>query len=115
MRTHLTATICGRKQSVPFAAITHFTSGDKYVSAHHPGGELILDETLISIEAEFGQYLTRTHRGILVKTHLIEQVFKYRHNKGWEVRLAGVAELIRVSRANYKPIYGLIQARTLAA
>lgn len=115
MRTHLTASICGRKQSVPFTAITHFTSGDKYVTAHHPGGELLLDETLIGIEAEFGAYLTRVHRGILVKTHLIEHVIKHPRSKYGEARVAGIAELIRVSRTHYQNVYSLIKARRLAA
>lgn len=115
MRTHLTASICGKKHSVPFAAITHFTSGDKYVSAHHPGGELILDETLIGIEAEFGAYLTRASRFTLVKTHLIEHVIKHKQTQLAEIHITGVAETLRVSRACYPHIRSLLQARKLSA
>lgn len=115
MRTHLTASICGRKQSVPFAAITHFTSGDKYVTAHYPGGELILDESLVKLEAEFGAYLTRASRFTLVKTHLIEHVIKHAKHQLAEIHITGVAETLRVSRACYPHIRSLIQARTLAA
>ncbi|MCY1276899.1 LytTr DNA-binding domain protein [compost metagenome] len=115
MRTIITANLFGKKLSVPFSEITHFTSGDKYVSAHYPGGELILDETLIGIEEEFGQYLTRTHRRTLVKTHLIEHVIKHPVSKFAEVRVTGVQELIRVSATYYQPVCDLMKARRMAA
>lgn len=115
MRTHLTASICGKKKSVPFAAITHFTSGDKYVTAHHPGGELLLNDSLVKLEAEFGKYLTRASRFAMVKTHLIEHVIKHTKHQWAEIHITGIAETIRVSRACYPNIRSLIQARTLAA
>lgn len=102
MRTHLTSTFFRKVKTVPFSDITHFTSGDKYVIAHHADGELILDETLTSLEREFGKYLTRIHRRTLVKTHLIENVINHPIAKWAEVQLIGSQELLRVSQG-YAP------------
>ncbi|MDN6876902.1 LytTR family DNA-binding domain-containing protein [Pseudomonas citronellolis] len=111
MRTIITAQLFGKKLSVPFSEITHFTSGDKYVSAHYPGGELILDEALKRIEDEFSEYLTRTHRSALVKTHLIVHLVRHIASKRGEVQLEGVSELIPVSETCLRRVTDVIEAR----
>lgn len=115
MRTIITAQLFGKKLSIPFSEITHFTSGDKYVSAHYPGGELLLDETLTSLEREFSKYLTRIHRRTLVKTHLIENVIHHPITKWAEVQLAGSQDLLRVSQGYTQSVCRLMKERRLAA
>lgn len=72
MRTHVCAYYRGRTVRVPIEDITHFTSGDKYVTAFHPGGSLILSEALHDLEAEFGADFIRVHRSRLVRKCLIK-------------------------------------------
>lgn len=115
MRTIITAQLFGKKLSIPVSQITHFTSGDKYVTAHYPGGELLIDESLTYLEDEFRQYLTRTHRGVLVKTHLIESLVRHIESRIGEVKLEGVEQLLPVSKANIAKVGDILRARRYLA
>lgn len=115
MRTIITATLGSRKLSIPFSEITHFTAGERYVSAHYPGGELLIDESLTYLEEEFRQYLTRTHRGVLVKTHLIESLVRHIESRSGEVKLEGVEQLLPVSKANIAKVGDILRARRYLA
>lgn len=115
MRTHLTATFFRKVQTIPFADVTHFTAGDKYVTAHYPGGELILNDTLNALESEFWAYTTRVHRGALVKTHLIKAMFRDEQNKNALLRLVGVDDYIKVSRPHISEVAQIIDSRAMAA
>ncbi|WP_315809421.1 LytTR family DNA-binding domain-containing protein [Pseudomonas sp. C9-3] len=115
MRTHLTACFFRKTKSVAFAEITHFTAGDKYVTAHYPGGELVLTDTLNALETEFWAYTTRVHRGVLVKTHLIKSMFRDEQNKNALLRLVGVDDYIKVSRTHISEVAQIIDSRAMAA
>jgi DNA-binding LytR/AlgR family response regulator len=67
MRTELTEITRGQvKRSISLADLTHLRADCKYVEAHGGGKVAILDESLASLEREFGDLLLRTHRGVLV-------------------------------------------------
>ncbi|WP_373568441.1 LytTR family DNA-binding domain-containing protein [Pseudomonas sp. LJDD11] len=57
---------------IPIEQITHFKAAEKYVTAHHAGGELLLATPLIEIEALYGQRLVRIHRNALVARDRLE-------------------------------------------
>ncbi|NCF27413.1 MAG: DNA-binding response regulator, partial [Gammaproteobacteria bacterium] len=69
----------------------------KYVTARHPDGQLIIEDTLSGLEDEFEDRFVRVHRNALVaKAHVrgIE-----RDAQGHQfVRLDGIDELVEVSR-----------------
>lgn len=71
MRTHITAHYRNAIVRLAVEDITHFTSGDKYVTAFHPGGSLILSEPLRDLEAEFSDDFIRVHRFHLVRKSFI--------------------------------------------
>lgn len=108
MRTVITARLFKKEFSVPLADITHFTATDKYVTAHYPGGELILSESLNSLEAEFSSCTIRVHRGALVKTALVKWMSRDEQNNGADLKLSGVDQLIRVSRRNIPKVKQVI-------
>lgn len=53
-------------QRLGFDHIRYFHADNKYVSAVHPGGELILDESLRELEVRLGSAVQRVHRNALV-------------------------------------------------
>lgn len=66
----LSAWYRGKRVEVPVDDVTHFTAGDKYVTAHHKGGELILSTSLTRLESQLPDFI-RIHRGSLVRRSCI--------------------------------------------
>ncbi|QKX16522.1 LytTR family DNA-binding domain-containing protein [Microbulbifer sp. YPW1] len=58
-------------QLLDVADIRCFIAEDKYVIAHHSGGETLLDESLKELEAEFGERFVRVHRSAIVAVEYI--------------------------------------------
>lgn len=75
-RTHLSAMIQGNLQLVPIENIYFFKADQKYVSAAWPGGELLLDESLTALEAEFSKDFMRIHRNALVAIKYVDSLNK---------------------------------------
>ncbi|WOX07284.1 LytTR family DNA-binding domain-containing protein [Microbulbifer pacificus] len=73
-----------------------FIAEDKYVIAHHSGGETVLDESLKELEAEFGERFVRVHRNAIVAVDFIAGLQK--GGDGYRVTLAGIALTPVVSR-----------------
>ena len=96
-RTHISATLHGNLQLLPLGEIRFFRAEHKYVTARHPDGQLIIEDTLSSLEEEFQDRFVRVHRNALVaKAHVrgIE-----RDARGHQfVRLDGIEDLVEVSR-----------------
>lgn len=96
-RTHISATLHGNLQLLPLGEIRFFRAEHKYVTARHPDGQLIIEDTLSSLEEEFEDRFVRVHRNALVaKAHVrgIE-----RDASGHQfVRLDGIEDLVEVSR-----------------
>jgi two-component system, LytTR family, response regulator AlgR len=65
-RTHLSALVQGNIQLIPVENIYYFKAEQKYVTAAWPGGEILVDEPLVSLETEFSNYFIRIHRNSLV-------------------------------------------------
>jgi len=100
MRTVLTETTRNPiKRSVSMDELTHLRSDCKYVEAHGAGKVVILDDSLLKLEREFGDRLLRIHRAVLVvrsKAVAVERdpVTKKRH---W-LHVEGEIEPLPVSR-----------------
>lgn len=73
-----------------------FVAEDKYVIAHHSGGETVLDESLKELEAEFGERFVRVHRNTIVAVHYITGLHKTA--SGYAVALRGIPLAAPVSR-----------------
>lgn len=73
-RNYLSAVVQGRIQLASVADICYFRAEQKYITAAWPGGELLLDESLKTLEDEFtGQFL-RIHRNALVALRHIQRL-----------------------------------------
>jgi len=74
----------------------YLRADSKYVEAHHVNGMLVLDESLASLEREFGEKLLRIHRGTLVARSKALEV--ERHGEHYYLHVDGVIGTLRVSR-----------------
>ena len=96
-RTHVSATLNGSLKLVAVADVRFFRAGQKYVTAVHDGGELLLDDTLTALEAEFGDRFLRVHRNALIAPQFATALEKDTGGRTC-VRLRGVDDLVEVSR-----------------
>ena len=72
-RTHLCARLRGSLRLIPIEDVHYLQADEKYVVVHHVRGEDLIEESLKSLEDEFGARFVRIHRNCLVARHeLIE-------------------------------------------
>jgi len=80
----------------------------KYVSAIHPGGSLLLDESLRELEEEFGERFLRVHRNALVARAWVRAL--HREGAGeWALDLDGVDVRPVVSRRHLAEVRAALE------
>ncbi len=84
-------------ETLPVAQVRCFVAGDKYVTAHAPRGELVLQDTLKELESEFAPRFLRVHRNALVSLEHVLRLSRDRDG-GWRVELDGVDVSPAISR-----------------
>lgn len=96
-RSHICARIRGSLRLVPVAEIAHFLAEDKYVVVHHDHGEVLIEESLKSLEDEFSSQFVRIHRNCLVAIDRITAL--ERNSEGGTMALVrGAAHPLEISR-----------------
>ena len=98
-RTHLSATTHGKLKLVPIKDIRYLKAEQKYVIAGWPGGELLLDESLVELEKEFQQRFIRIHRNALIAMEYVATLIKDQDGE-LIVTLRDVKITLQVSRRN---------------
>lgn len=73
-RSHLSARMRGSLRLIPIQDIRYLQAEEKYVVVHHTRGEDLIEESLKSLEAEFGEYFIRVHRNCLVAGDQISEL-----------------------------------------
>ncbi len=68
-RTHLCARLRGSLRLIPIDEVHYLQAEEKYVVVHHARGEDLIEESLKSLEEEFGGRFVRIHRNCLVARH----------------------------------------------
>ena len=68
-RSHLSARLRGSLRLIPIEDIHYLQAEEKYVVVHHARGEDLIEESLKSLEEEFGERFVRIHRNCLVARH----------------------------------------------
>jgi len=107
-RTHISARTRRGLELVPIDEVCFFQADQKYVTVRHPGGELLIDDTLKELEDEFGERFIRVHRNALVSAKHI--VGLDRNEEGqYQIRLRGVPEGIDISRRHVADVRRLIK------
>ena len=65
-RSHLAARMRGSLRLIPLEEVHYLQAEEKYVLVHHARGEDLIEESLKSLETEFGERFQRIHRNCLV-------------------------------------------------
>jgi two-component system response regulator AlgR len=73
-RRHVCANAHGELRLIPIDEISCFRADQKYVSVDHDNGQDLIDDSLKSLEAEFGDRFVRIHRGALIAVERIERI-----------------------------------------
>ena len=108
-RSHISAHQRGGIKLIPIEEIYYFHSDSKYVAVHHQGGEVLIDDSLKSLEQEFSDSFTRIHRNSLVANNCIEALEKVSDNH-FQLRLRGCDALLEVSRRQLPTVRKLISS-----
>ena len=73
-RKHVCAYAHGELKLIPIEAISAFRADQKYVSVDHDNGRDLIDDSLKSLEAEFGDRFVRIHRSALIAVERIDRI-----------------------------------------
>ncbi|HEU4774841.1 MAG TPA: LytTR family DNA-binding domain-containing protein [Lysobacter sp.] len=73
-RSHLCARLRGSLRLIPVEDVRYLYADEKYVVVHHARGEDLIEESLKSLEDEFGERFLRIHRNCLVARHEITEL-----------------------------------------
>jgi two-component system response regulator AlgR len=68
-RTHLCARLGGSLRLIPVEEVHYLQAEEKYVVVYHARGRDLIEESLKSLEDEFGERFVRIHRNCLVARH----------------------------------------------
>ncbi|UCE89289.1 MAG: LytTR family transcriptional regulator, partial [Pseudomonadota bacterium] len=96
-RSHISARVHGDIQLVNVDAIRYFQAEQKYITVRHGEGEVLIDESLRSLEGEFGERFQRVHRNALVALAYLEKLEKDADGHCY-VRMRGIEDRLQVSR-----------------
>lgn len=108
-RSHISARIRRGTQLVPVDEVRYFQADHKYVTVRWPGGELLIDESLRRLEAEFHDRFVRIHRNALVAVQHLESL--ERDGRGhYYVRLRGIDDQLDVSRRHVAGLRRFLQS-----
>ena len=87
-----------------------FLADQKYVTAHAPGRELLIPDTLKELEAEFGDSFVRVHRNALVALAHVQRL-ETLADGSWQVVLDGTEVAPAISRRHLAEVKQRIARR----
>ncbi len=116
-RKHLSVIERGKLLLVPVLDVLYFKAEMKYVTIKTREREYVIEETLNSLEKEFGELFLRVHRNSLVARYAIAGVEKNHRaetdsdaDSPYRVLLRGVPDTLPVSRRQWSAVKEAIRA-----
>jgi len=109
-RTQLSATVGGALRLMPVEEVLYFQSEEKYVRALGLKTSLLLEQSLKSLEDEFGERFVRIHRGVLVAPHAVLEL-KRRADGEVVIKIRGLGVELEVSRRNLPQVRAQLKTR----
>jgi two-component system, LytTR family, response regulator AlgR len=96
-RTHIAARHREGLRLIPIEEVIYFFAEQKYTTVHHAKGTDLIEDSLRSLEEEFGSAFVRIHRNALVSVRFMDGI--ERNSPGsYFVRLRGCQAPLPVSR-----------------
>lgn len=96
-RTHISVHMRGQINLIPVQDIIYFMADSKYVTVRTATEQHLIEDSLVSLEEEFGDRFLRIHRNALVAAPYIRGIEK-QPNGRWRVLLKGIDDKLDVSR-----------------
>lgn len=96
-RTHLSMSAPGGLKIIAVEKVCFFKASQKYVTVAWDEGELLVDDSLKSLEQEFDPKFMRIHRNTLVACRHIQGLIK-NNTEGLCIKLYGIDSLLPISR-----------------
>lgn len=110
-RRYLSVSERGCIHLVPIAEVIYLKAELKYVTIRTPQREFLIEESLASLEQEFGEAFVRVHRACLVaraRVRGFERVgAENGEGTGWAIVLEGATERLPVSRRQWPVVKSL--------
>jgi two-component system response regulator AlgR len=96
-RTHIAARLGEQVRLIPVGEVHCFLADQKYTTVRHRGGNDLIEDSLRSLEEEFGERFVRVHRNALVA---VQQLAAIERDEGgqYHVLLRESGERLDVSR-----------------
>lgn len=96
-RTHVAVRLRDTLKLVRIEDVLCFVAEQKYTTVRHAGGEDLIEDSLRTLESEFGARFTRIHRNALVATSRLKALERDAEGQ-YHVVVDGLAERLAVSR-----------------
>lgn len=96
-RSHLCARLRGSLRLIPLEDVRFLQAEEKYVVVHHKRGEDLIEDSLKSLEEEFGDRFLRIHRNCLVARDQLQELRRDNDGRVF-VKLHTGDDLLEVSR-----------------
>jgi two-component system response regulator AlgR len=109
VRQSICARVRGGLQLVSVSDIRYFLADQKYVTVCTADAQVLVEETLKSLEQEFANRFLRIHRNALVATAYLAGLDKDADGH-YRVRLQGITEQLEVSRRHLADVRRCIKA-----
>jgi two-component system response regulator AlgR len=84
-------------ECVDLDEVVYFRADQKYVVVRHQGGEMLLEDSLKTLEASYPNHFMRIHRNALVAKHRLAGIEKLPDGRSM-ARLRGCDDLLEISR-----------------
>lgn len=108
-RRHICARVRDTLRLIEVDSIYYFRADQKYVTVRHSNGEVLIEDSLKSLEDEFNEQFIRIHRNALVAIRAIEALEKG-DDGHFRVRVREIGELLEVSRRLVPEVRKLIRS-----
>jgi two-component system response regulator AlgR len=111
-REYLSVVERNRIVLVPVREIVYLRAELKYVTLRTRSGEHLIEEPLVTLEAEFAEHFVRVHRNCLVARAAVrgfERAAEDGEEPHWNVVLEGIAERLPVSRRQWATVRALVK------
>jgi two-component system response regulator AlgR len=110
LRKHICARMRGNMELIPVEDIYYFQADQKYVTVKHTKGEVIIEESLKSLEKDLEDRFIRIHRNALVAKNRINGLAKSDIGRV-QVRIDQLDERLEVSRRHVAEIRRFVRSK----
>lgn len=109
-RRHICARMRGNLELIPIEDVVYFQADQKYVTVRHKKGEVIIEESLKSLETDLADRFIRIHRNALVSKTAIAGLSKSSVGRT-QIVLDNVKDQLEVSRRHLAEVRRFVRNR----